>query len=144
MCLGEYVSPSSSRFITSHDQYSGSTVVIEMFFKAIAQYKPDLVIFSGVHLLEGQPRQVRLEKLRLIKRSLLQVDPLVPIHLQLGSMGDASHVHEVLYRVKILFLFNANINVLRLFLMLTHYLSMNKNWHSFPKLEMGHIKNNIQ
>lgn len=52
--LGEYVSPSSSRFITSHDQYSGSTVVIEMFFKAVAQYRPDLVILSGVHLLESQ------------------------------------------------------------------------------------------
>ncbi|KAI6216455.1 hypothetical protein M3Y99_01820700 [Aphelenchoides fujianensis] len=97
--LGEYVTPSSSRFITSHDQFSGSTVVIEMFFKAIAQYRPDLVLLSGVHLLEGQPRQVRLEKLRMIKRSLLQVNPLVPIHLQLGSMGDSSHVHEVLYRI---------------------------------------------
>jgi ADP-dependent glucokinase len=41
--LGEYVSPSSSRFITSHDTFSGSTVVIEMFFKAVAQYRPDLV-----------------------------------------------------------------------------------------------------
>ncbi|KAI6217535.1 hypothetical protein M3Y95_01214000 [Aphelenchoides besseyi] len=97
--LGEYVSPASSRFITSHDQYSGSSVVIEMFFKAIAQYRPDLIMFSGVHLLEGQPRQVRLEKLRMIKRSLLQVNPLVPIHFSLGSMGDSSHVHEVLYRI---------------------------------------------
>jgi hypothetical protein len=25
-----------------------------MFFKAVAQYRPDLVILSGVHLLEGQ------------------------------------------------------------------------------------------
>ena len=27
-----------------------------MFFKAIAQYQPDLVIFSGVHMLESQVR----------------------------------------------------------------------------------------
>uniref|UniRef100_A0A183DG33 Asparaginase n=1 Tax=Gongylonema pulchrum TaxID=637853 RepID=A0A183DG33_9BILA len=52
--LGEYVAPASSRFITSHDQYSGSAVVIEMFFKAIAQFNPDLIILTGVHLLQNQ------------------------------------------------------------------------------------------
>lgn len=34
--------------------YSGSTVVMEMFFKAIAQFKPDLIIISGIHTLEFQ------------------------------------------------------------------------------------------
>lgn len=97
--MGEYVAPSSSRFIASHDQFSGSSVVIEMFFKAIAQYRPDLVILAGVHLLEAQPEQVRLEKLRLIKRSLAQVNPLLPIHLQLGSMGDPTYATEVLHRI---------------------------------------------
>lgn len=52
--LGEYVAPASSRFITSHDQYSGSSLVIEMFFRAIQTFRPDLIIFSGVHLLENQ------------------------------------------------------------------------------------------
>uniref|UniRef100_A0A1I7X594 Uncharacterized protein n=1 Tax=Heterorhabditis bacteriophora TaxID=37862 RepID=A0A1I7X594_HETBA len=33
---------------------NGSTIVIEMFFKAISQFKPDLVIITGVHLLEFQ------------------------------------------------------------------------------------------
>uniref|UniRef100_A0A0R3RPU5 PKS_AT domain-containing protein n=1 Tax=Elaeophora elaphi TaxID=1147741 RepID=A0A0R3RPU5_9BILA len=52
--LDEYVAPASSRFITSHDQYSGSAVVIEMFFKAINQFSPDLVILAGVHTLQNQ------------------------------------------------------------------------------------------
>lgn len=34
--------------------FSGSSVVIEMFFKAIAQFNPDLVILTGVHLLQNQ------------------------------------------------------------------------------------------
>lgn len=33
---------------------SGSSVVIEMFFKAIAQFNPDIIILSGVHLLQNQ------------------------------------------------------------------------------------------
>lgn len=44
---------------------------------------------------------MRLEKLRLIKRSLLQVNPLIPIHLQLGSMADDTQVHDILERVSL-------------------------------------------
>ncbi|KHN75660.1 putative ADP-dependent glucokinase [Toxocara canis] len=88
--LGEYVAPASSR---------GSSVVIEMFFKAIAQFNPDIIILSGVHLLQNQNREMRMEKLRLIKRNLMQVNPNIPIHLELGSIGDADHVAEVLNRI---------------------------------------------
>ncbi|GMR36220.1 hypothetical protein PMAYCL1PPCAC_06415 [Pristionchus mayeri] len=97
--LAEYVAPASSRFITSHDKFSGSTVVIEMFFKAISQIKPDLVILTGVHLLEFQQKEMRLEKLRMLKRNVLQVDSKIPIHLELGSMGDAAYIKEVLERI---------------------------------------------
>ncbi|MFH4978692.1 hypothetical protein AB6A40_005401 [Gnathostoma spinigerum] len=97
--LGEFVAPASSRFITSRDQYSGSSVVIEMFFKAIAQYNPDLVILTGVHLLQNQNKDIRLEKLRLIRRSLLQISRHLPIHLELGNMGDGDYAAEVLNRI---------------------------------------------
>lgn len=66
-----------------------------------------------------QNQDVRLEKLRLIKRSLLQVNPLIPIHLQLGSMADdgnflnfwffslfyLAQVHDILERVGLLIYF---------------------------------------
>lgn len=97
--IGEFVAPSSSRFITSHDQFSGSSIVIEMFFKAIADIKPDLIILSGIHLLQFQPKEMRLEKLRLIKRSLLQVNPLIPIHLEMASMSEPTFANDILYRV---------------------------------------------
>lgn len=41
-----------------------------------------------------------MEKLRLIKRNLMQVNRNTPIHLELGSIGDADHVAEVLNRVR--------------------------------------------
>lgn len=97
--LGEYVAPASSRFITSHDQYSGSSVVIEMFFKAISQFSPDIIILTGVHLLQHQNREMRMEKLRLIRRNLMQVNPNIPVHLELGSVGDIDYVTEVLNRI---------------------------------------------
>uniref|UniRef100_A0A914PNG0 Uncharacterized protein n=1 Tax=Panagrolaimus davidi TaxID=227884 RepID=A0A914PNG0_9BILA len=42
--IGEYVAPASSRFIASHDQFSGSSLVIDMFFKAISSVRPDLIV----------------------------------------------------------------------------------------------------
>uniref|UniRef100_A0A7E4VT23 ADP-dependent glucokinase n=1 Tax=Panagrellus redivivus TaxID=6233 RepID=A0A7E4VT23_PANRE len=97
--LGEYVAPASSRFITSRDQFSGSAPVIDMFFKAIAQSRPDLVILTGMHIMQNQPPDMRMEKLRLLKRSMLQVNPLIPIHFELGSMSDPAYVNEVLYKI---------------------------------------------
>uniref|UniRef100_A0A1I7YMB6 ADP-dependent glucokinase n=1 Tax=Steinernema glaseri TaxID=37863 RepID=A0A1I7YMB6_9BILA len=97
--LGEYVAPTSSRFVFSHDKFSGSSVVIEMFFKAISQFRPDLVILSGIHLLEFQNTEMRLEKIRLIKRSLLQINNGIPIHLQLGNLGDPVFALDLLDRI---------------------------------------------
>ncbi|CAB3405603.1 unnamed protein product [Caenorhabditis bovis] len=97
--LGDWVAPSSSRFITSHDHFSGSMVVVEMFFKAITQFKPDLVIITGVHLLEFQSKEMRQEKVRMIKRNLLQVNPKLPIHLELGSLADSMFAADVLSKI---------------------------------------------
>ncbi|CAI5441170.1 unnamed protein product [Caenorhabditis angaria] len=97
--LDDWVAPSSSRFITSHDHFSGSMVVIEMFFKAVSQFKPDLVIVTGVHLLEFQSKEMRKEKIRLIKRNLLQINPKIPIHLELGSLGDALFTADVMNKI---------------------------------------------
>ncbi|CAJ0585832.1 unnamed protein product, partial [Mesorhabditis spiculigera] len=98
--FGDHVALGSSRFITSHDLYSSSTILIEMFFKAIATMQPDLVIITGVHLLEFQQADIRLEKLRLVKRNIVQIDAKVPIHLKLGGLGgDREFAKDVLERV---------------------------------------------
>ncbi|CAJ0955934.1 unnamed protein product, partial [Mesorhabditis belari] len=98
--LGEHVALGSSRFITSHDLYSSSTILIEMFFKAIATVQPDLVIITGVHLLEFLEKDVRVEKLRLIKRNIVQIDSRVPIHLKLGGLGgDQEFAKSVLEKI---------------------------------------------
>ncbi|RCN44609.1 ADP-specific Phosphofructokinase/Glucokinase region [Ancylostoma caninum] len=97
--LGDWIAPSSSRFITSHDHFSGSTVVMEMFFKAIAQFKPDLIILSGIHTLEFHNKEMRLEKLRMIRRNLLQISSKVPIHFELGSLADATFMFDILHRI---------------------------------------------
>uniref|UniRef100_A0AAF5DKL0 ADP-dependent glucokinase n=2 Tax=Strongyloides stercoralis TaxID=6248 RepID=A0AAF5DKL0_STRER len=94
--LENYMSPASSRFITSQDQLSGSRIVIEMFFKAIQQYKPDLVIIAGLHVLEPQSKDIRREKMILIKQGLYQLPPELPLHLELSTISDLDFARHIL------------------------------------------------
>lgn len=94
---GDQVAQSSSRFITSHDTFSSSAVVIEMFFNSILTYKPDLVVLSGLHLLEFLPKKKQEEKLKIIQKNLRQISDDIPIHLELGSMADLEYGKRVLH-----------------------------------------------
>lgn len=58
-----------------------------------------------------------MEKLRLIKRSLLQVKRNIPIHFQIGNMGNPDHVADVLHRVRHFFNFKASM----IYLFIMHF-----------------------
>ncbi|KFD51041.1 hypothetical protein M514_08082 [Trichuris suis] len=96
---GDYVAPGYSRFITSHDYFSGSSIVIDMLFNTIPLFRPDLIVLSGVHLLEFQPTELWLEKLTLIKRHLNQAKRKTPIHLELGHMSNVTFVKKFMSKV---------------------------------------------
>ncbi|CDW57072.1 ADP dependent glucokinase [Trichuris trichiura] len=96
---GDYVAPGYSRFITSHDYFSGSSIVIDMLFNTIPLFRPDLIVLSGVHLLEFQPTELWLEKLTLIKRHLNQAKRKTPIHLELGHMSNVTFVKKFMTKV---------------------------------------------
>ena len=49
-------------------------------------YKPDLVVISGLHLLESEDSEFRMQRLRDLARYLEVIDSKVPIHLELASM----------------------------------------------------------
>lgn len=78
---------------------SSSAVVIDMFFNSILTTKPDLIVLSGVHLLEFQPKELWQEKLKTLKRYLQQVNRLIPVHLELGGMANKEFAKTVLHRV---------------------------------------------
>lgn len=92
---GDYISPSSNRFITSHDTLSSSAIVIDMFFNTISNFRPDLIILSGLHLLDIQPEELWQEKIKTIKRNINQLSMNVPIHFELGSMADREYCRNL-------------------------------------------------
>jgi ADP-dependent glucokinase len=51
--------PNANRFIVSHDVYNSRMEMLDDFFKIINQYSADIIIISGLHLLESQTEQFR-------------------------------------------------------------------------------------
>lgn len=96
---GDYISPSSNRFITSHDTLSSSAIVIDMFFNTVGQFRPDLIILSGLHLMDIQPEELWQEKIKTIKRNLNQLSLNVPIHLELGSMAEREYAKSLMHKI---------------------------------------------
>jgi ADP-dependent glucokinase len=90
-------SPIANRFIVSHDIYNSEMKMLDEFFEVINKYQPDLIILSGLHLLESQSQAVRINKLQSLKRHLVQNSELKNvIHLELASIGDQALMREIL------------------------------------------------
>ena len=52
-------SPAANRFIVSHDIFNSRMEMLSEFFKITKSYQPDIIIFSGLHLLESQGEVLR-------------------------------------------------------------------------------------
>ena len=53
-------SPQSNRFIVSHDIYNSKIEMLELFFNLTNQFDPNIVILSGLHLVESQSEEFQL------------------------------------------------------------------------------------
>lgn len=90
-------SPTANRFIVSHDIYNSNMMMVEQFFESIKRYEPDLIILSGLHLLENQTPITRLDKLLLLKDYLVENHEYKNvIHLELASIGDKALMKAIL------------------------------------------------
>jgi ADP-dependent glucokinase len=57
--LENVIAPHSNRFIVSHDVYNSKLQMLDEFFRVAATFRPDVIVLSGLHLLESQNEQFR-------------------------------------------------------------------------------------
>ncbi|XP_075621091.1 ADP-dependent glucokinase isoform X3 [Balearica regulorum gibbericeps] len=67
---GQVRAPNANRFIFSHDLSNGALNMLEVFVSSLDEFQPDLVVLSGLHMMEGQSKEMR-------QRRLMEVFPLV-------------------------------------------------------------------
>lgn len=93
----EVKAPAANRFIVSHDVINSNMQKLNEFFEVINSAEPDLIILSGLHLLESQEAVARLDKLESL-RNLLAENHMSRnvVHLELASIGDKTLMKSIL------------------------------------------------
>lgn len=85
---GEVCSSCANRVIYSHDVSNSRMVALEGFHRNLVSFKPDLVIVSGLHLMDGQPQSFWEERLRDFEGMLENIPPSTPVHWELATVGN--------------------------------------------------------
>ncbi|XP_066557861.1 ADP-dependent glucokinase isoform X2 [Amia ocellicauda] len=98
-CWGATQAPHASRFIFSHDLTNGEMSMLETFVASLEEFQPDLVVLSGLHMMEGQGRALWEERLKEAVISISDIPNEVPIHLELASMTDEDYMDLIMREV---------------------------------------------
>ncbi|KAM4618603.1 ADP-dependent glucokinase isoform 2-T2 [Polymixia lowei] len=96
---GSTQAPQANRFIFSHDVSNGEMSSLETFVASLDEFQPDLVVLSGLHMMEGQGRQLWEERLKEAVAAISDIRKEVPIHLELASMTDKDYMNSIMQEV---------------------------------------------
>lgn len=64
---GRVRAPAANRFIFSHDVSNGALNMLEVFVSSLDEFQPDLVVLSGLHMMEGQSKEMRQRRLMEVR-----------------------------------------------------------------------------
>lgn len=98
---GSITTPVATRFITSYDESNAKLTMLDTFFNTVSSFSPDLVLFSGLHLMEREEHGFMLQKLSEVRQGFDKIQPTVPVHLELASMANPRCVKDIINQVLI-------------------------------------------
>ena len=93
---GSVTAQCANRFIFSNDVANSELAAVDPFFDHIDSHHPELVIVSGVHLLDRFPGEVQQKKLDHLADRLQRLSDPTVVHLELASIGSLELVGKVL------------------------------------------------
>ncbi|GAB5367371.1 hypothetical protein AAMO2058_001224500 [Amorphochlora amoebiformis] len=96
---GGVTSPRANRFIISHDLTNAKMRTLEAFEDSAAQFKPDVIVLSGLHMMEGEDPAFRSSRIEDFVKMLNTFPTTTPIHLELASMANEKYVSEIVQKV---------------------------------------------
>ncbi|KAM9854485.1 ADP-dependent glucokinase isoform 1-T1 [Aulostomus maculatus] len=92
---GSTQAPQANRFIFSHDVSNGEMSSLETFVASLEEFQPDLVVLSGLHMMEGQGRELWEDRLKEAVAAISDIRRDIPIHLELASMTDKDYMNSI-------------------------------------------------
>lgn len=100
---GSSTCPVATRFITSHDETNGLVQPLEAFFETVKLEVPDLIVLSGLHMLDGQSWQTINSRIEVLLAELEGVPPQIPVHLELASMVNQYLIQSIVEQVRMVY-----------------------------------------
>ena len=64
---GTTQAPQANRFIFSHDVSNGKMSAMETLTASVEEFQPDLVVLSGLHMMEGMGKELWEERLKEVR-----------------------------------------------------------------------------
>ena len=58
-------------------------------------FQPELLVISGLHLLEGQADDIKKQKIESLRHHLKDISSSTPIHLELASMTSTEFMRDI-------------------------------------------------
>ncbi len=85
---GQVKSSCANRVIFSHDLSNSRMVALEYLPEAVNNFKPDLAVLSGAHLMEAQQHEFQESRLQDVGALLDTTFKSVPVHWELATVGN--------------------------------------------------------
>ncbi|XP_075392144.1 ADP-dependent glucokinase isoform X1 [Tenrec ecaudatus] len=95
---GPLKAPHANRFIFSHDLSNGAMNMLEVFVSSLEEFQPDLVVLSGLHMMDGQSKERQRKRLLEVVNSISDIPTGVPIHLELASMTNLELMRSIVHQ----------------------------------------------
>uniref|UniRef100_A0A8C0DXL4 ADP dependent glucokinase n=1 Tax=Balaenoptera musculus TaxID=9771 RepID=A0A8C0DXL4_BALMU len=96
---GQLKAPHANRFIFSHDLSNGAMNMLEVFVSSLEEFQPDLVVLSGLHMMEGQSKEFQRKRLLEVMTSISDIPTGIPVHLELASMTNRELMSSIVHQV---------------------------------------------
>ncbi|XP_019640391.1 PREDICTED: ADP-dependent glucokinase-like [Branchiostoma belcheri] len=92
---GDVEAAVATRFIFSNDVSNARMEPLEAFFGQLEHFRPDLVVLSGLHLLEKEKDSFRQARLARVVHVLRNIPDGIAVHLELASMVDTAFLKKI-------------------------------------------------
>ncbi|XP_067829532.1 ADP-dependent glucokinase isoform X2 [Heptranchias perlo] len=96
---GDVEAPHANRFIFSHDTSNGEMNMMETFIASLEEFEPELIVLSGLHMMEGQGKEERDKRLQEISVLIAEIPHEISVHLELASMTDMEYMNTIVHQV---------------------------------------------
>lgn len=94
---GIYRSPRANRFIVHNDHNNPLVSSLEEFDKLLKEFNPNLLVISGLQMMDNYPypKGLREQRLLKIRDQMVAQSPNTRVHFEMASFSEAELLHQL-------------------------------------------------